>query len=83
LPNGSKEYIFASQEKIAQTNLCRYLGADGTTLMDTPQDIWRMPTTDEVVRSLVRHGENAGCVWHGEIRTQALCDIQPDKESPL
>jgi hypothetical protein len=82
-PNGERDYTFASQEDMVQTNLCRYLSAEGTTLMDTPQDIWRMPTTDEVVRSLVRHGENAGCVWHGEIKTQAACDIQPDKESPL
>jgi hypothetical protein len=42
-----------------------------------------MPTTDEVVRSLVRHGESAGCTWQGEDREQVMCDVLPDKESPL
>ena len=42
-----------------------------------------MPTTDELVRSLVRHGENAGCAWQGEFRTRARCRTEPDKESPL
>jgi len=76
-------YVYASGENMAATNLCRYLSADGTRLMDEPQDVWRMPTTDEVVRSLVRHGESAGCAWNGEIRSQAACAVRPDKESPL
>ena len=42
-----------------------------------------MPTTDELVRSLGRHGENAGCAWQGEYRIQVECDTRPDKESPL
>jgi hypothetical protein len=75
--------VFAGAREMAQTQLCRYLSADGTTLLDEPQDVWRMPTTDEVVRSLGRHGENAGCAWQGEVRVQAECAIQPDKESPL
>jgi len=77
------DYVFATGEDMAATNLCRYLGADGMTLMDEPQDVWLMPTTDEVVRSLGRHGRNAGCEWDGEIRRQAPCDTLPDKESPL
>jgi len=80
-PDG--EIVFATQEEMAQTNLCRYLSADGTTLLDQPQDVWRMPTTDEIVRSLGRHGENAGCAWQGEHRVQVQCDVRPDKESPL
>ncbi|MBN1483424.1 MAG: hypothetical protein JXA37_01770 [Chloroflexia bacterium] len=64
------------------TGLCRYLGDDGLTLMDEPQDIWRMPTTDELVRSLTLHGENAGCTWDG-LSEQADCRITPDKETPL
>ena len=78
-----EDYVYATAEDMAATNLCRYLSADGTTLMDEPQDVWRMPTADEVVRSLVRHGENAGCTWEGEERTQAVCAVLPDKESPL
>ena len=76
-------YVYASGEDMAATNLCRYLSADGTRLMDEPQDVWRMPTTDELVRSLVRHGESAGCAWNGERRSQAACEVRPDKESPL
>ena len=79
----SGEYVYATAEDMAATNLCRYLSADGTALLDEPQDVWRMPTTDEVVRSLVRHGENAGCEWQGAIGRQARCDVPPDKESPL
>jgi uncharacterized membrane protein len=76
-------YVFATDEDMASTNLCRYLSADGTTLMAEVQDDWRMPTTDEVVRSLGRHGANAGCEWRGEYGEQVACDIRPDKESPL
>lgn len=79
----SAAIVFATDEDMARTNLCRYLSADGKTLLDEPQDIWRMPTTDEVVRSLGRHGTNAGCTWQGEIRQQVKCDVLPDKESPL
>jgi hypothetical protein len=78
-----EEIVFASGEDMAQTNLCLYLSADGTTLLDEPQNIWRMPTADEVVRSLVRHGESAGCTWQGESQAQVVCDVLPDKESPL
>jgi hypothetical protein len=74
---------YATSVEMTANNLCLYLSEDGKSLLDTPQHIWRMPTTDEIVRSLVRHGENAGCVWKGEIRRQAQCNIRPDKESPL
>ncbi|MBN1873864.1 MAG: hypothetical protein JXA33_06510 [Anaerolineae bacterium] len=74
---------FATVEDMAQYNLCRYLSEDGLTLMETPQDIWRMPTVDDYVRSFARHGENAGCAWHGEYMEQVTCDILPDKETPL
>ncbi len=77
------EIVFASGEDMARTNLCLYLSADGTTLLDEPQNIWRMPTTGEMVRSLVRHGESAGCTWQGEYREQVTCDVLSDKESPL
>jgi hypothetical protein len=80
---GWREGKYATGEDMAATNLCRYLSEDGLTLMDEPQDIWHMPTSDEVVRSLARHGQNAGCAWDGERKGQAVCDILPDKESPL
>jgi hypothetical protein len=80
---GSENAAFATAEDMARTNLCRYLSVDGITLMARPQNIWRMPTTDELVRSLGRHGVNAGCKWAGEFARQVTCDLLPDKESPL
>jgi len=78
-----ENYVCASGEDMAETNLCRYLSDDGLTLMNEPQNIWRMPTTDELVRSLVRDGRSVNCTWDGERRSRADCDRQPDKESPL
>jgi hypothetical protein len=80
-PDG--EIVFATADEMQQHNLCRYLSADGTTLRDEPQHVWRMPITDEIVRSLGRHGENAGCTWQGEVRSPVECDVRPDKEPPL
>jgi hypothetical protein len=75
--------IFAGSEEMTQYNLCRYLNDAGNELMNTPLDIWRMPTSEELVRSLVRHGENAGCEWPVTVGEQAECVLRPDKESPL
>jgi hypothetical protein len=72
----------ATEGDMQATGLCRYLSADGRTLMPEPQDVWRMPTTDEVVRSLVRRGESAGCAWDGA-STRAECERQPNKDTPL
>jgi len=73
----------ASGGDMARSNLCFFLSDDGMTLMNEPQYFWRMPTVDELVRSLGRHGENAGCIWRGEFRRQVSCEIMPDKETPL
>ncbi len=62
--------------------LCRYLSADGTELQDRPAGAWRMPTTDEVVGSLVRDGSPVGCTWDG-VSASASCPTEPDKETPL
>jgi len=75
--------IFATAADMTATQLCRYLSEDGTEIQDTVQDIWRMPTTDEIVRSLARHGHNAGCRWDGNVPVPVDCEIRPDKESPL
>jgi hypothetical protein len=61
---------------------CRHLGADGKTLMNEPQNVWRLPTVDEAVRSASRSGENSGGVWNTETKT-ASYKATPDKESPL
>lgn len=62
--------------------VCRHLSEDGFILAPVTQDIWRLPTTDEAVRSMARHGQNSGGVWHAEI-AEATYMTTPDKESPL
>jgi hypothetical protein len=61
---------------------CWHLTEDGQTLAPDPQDIWRLPTVDEAVRSMARHGENCGGVWDPET-AKATYESTPDKESPL
>jgi len=72
----------ATQADLENYNICRYLSDDGTTLMKEPQGYWRLPSVDELVGSLVYHGENAGCTWSGEPGRQP-CEFSPDKETPL
>ena len=61
---------------------CQYLTADGTSFTDEPQNIWRLPTVEEAVRSMQRHGQNCGGTWDVALR-QAVYSETPDKESPL
>jgi hypothetical protein len=61
---------------------CQYLSEDGLFLTSTPQDIWRLPTVDEAVRSMARHGRNSGGLWDEET-SEANYKTTPDKESPL
>ncbi len=61
---------------------CRYLSIDGRSLAQEPLDVWRLPTVDEAVRSMQRHGRNSGGAWDpasGQVTYQRW----PDKESPL
>ena len=60
----------------------RRLTEDGTGLADTPQDIWRLPSREEIVRSLTRGGRNAGGTWDAQSNRPSY-DRRPDKESPL
>jgi hypothetical protein len=61
---------------------CRFLDEDGLALAAAPQDIWRLPSVDEAVRSMARHGQNSGGVWNAD-SAQANYETIPDKESPL
>jgi len=61
---------------------CQYLSEDGRTLAAVPQNVWRLPTVEEAVRSMSRHGINSGGVWDGQLRA-ARYQTRPDKESPL
>jgi hypothetical protein len=62
--------------------VCQYLSEDGLTVGPMPQRIWRLPTVDEAVRSMARHGKNSGGVWDAET-ARATYETTPDKESPL
>ncbi len=62
--------------------LCGHLSEDGSSLLPEPIRAWRLPTADEVVRSLTRGGRNAGCSWDGR-SPYATCVQPPDKETPL
>jgi hypothetical protein len=61
---------------------CRHLSADGARLCDQPQNVWRLPTADEAVRSMARHGRNCGGAWDAA-SGRAAYRVTPDKESPL
>lgn len=62
--------------------ICKYLSEDGTVIMKEEQNIWRLPTVDEAVRSMMLHGKNAGGVWDSS-EGKAAYERTPDKESPL
>ncbi|HXY13587.1 MAG TPA: hypothetical protein VEI26_03700 [Terriglobales bacterium] len=61
---------------------CKYLAGDGRSLTDQPQNLWRLPTVDEAVRSMVFRGRNAGGTWDPVLH-RANYRVQPDKDSPL
>ena len=62
--------------------VCRHLGEDGLTPAPVPQEIWRLPTVNECVRSMARSGKNSGGVWDADTAS-ATYITPPDKESPL
>jgi hypothetical protein len=62
--------------------ICRHLTEDGLILAHTSQEIWRLPTVEEVVRSMARHGQNSAGEWNMD-NEEAFYEITPDKESPL
>lgn len=61
---------------------CQHLAEDGRTLTESPQNVWRLPTVEESVRSMARHGVNSGGIWDGQAKA-ARYQVRPDKESPL
>jgi hypothetical protein len=79
-PNDMKQYKVGNWDDIK--NICSRLNEDGITLSDTIRNIWRLPTAEEAVRSLVRHGKNAGGILN-TLTMDAKYETMPDKESPL
>lgn len=61
---------------------CQLLNQDGKTISSELQNIWRLPTVDEAVRSMALHGENSHGVWDST-NTEAVYETRPDKEFPL
>lgn len=61
---------------------CKRLTPDGHALATSPQNIWRLPTVDEAVRSMTYRGKNAGGLWEAPTAT-AKYRSWPDKDSPL
>lgn len=68
---------YAEAERIVS-----HLVADGSSCAEVPQNIWRLPTVDEAVRSLTRAGKNAGGQWD-PVHRRATYRVRPDKEPPL
>jgi hypothetical protein len=66
----------------AAQQACQHLSEDGLATASTPQHIWRLPTVDEAVRSMARHGQNSAGVWDADA-ARATYQTPPDKESPL
>jgi hypothetical protein len=62
--------------------ICRHLNAGGNALSEVPLDLWRLPTVDEIARTAMIHGVNAGGRWDS-LSSNTTFDRQPDKESPL
>ena len=74
--------IHASQEEMEVYGLCTFLSKDGKELHDQRLGIWRMPTVQEISRSLSLHNRNAKCEWDDE-SGKLDCALNPDKETPL
>ena len=62
-------------------SICKYLEEDGSSLASEPQYIWRLPTVEEAVRSMQRHGEN--CMGFMNEKGKPEYQVKPDKETPL
>ncbi|MFA6791907.1 MAG: hypothetical protein WCR28_05690 [Candidatus Izemoplasmatales bacterium] len=62
--------------------IVKYLAEDGLTLLETEQNIWRLPTVEEAVRSMMHHNVNAGGVYDSLTAT-AMYEFTPDKETPI
>ena len=62
--------------------ICKYLSEDGLAILDEPQNKWRLPTADEMVRSLTKANKNSGGTLD-TVRFVAEYKTTPDKESPI
>ncbi|MFA5166254.1 MAG: DUF1566 domain-containing protein [Candidatus Paceibacterota bacterium] len=62
-------------------DVCARLNSEGTGLESQSINIWRLPTRDELARSMTKKNLNAGGILDNSGKTQYK--ITPDKETPL
>ncbi len=62
-------------------SICKYLTRDGLSIANYPQNIWRLPTVEEAVRSMHRHNTNCKGLLNSKMEPEY--EIEPDKETPL
>jgi hypothetical protein len=78
-PGWSRQGLVSWDEAMRRA---RHLTEDGKNLADDPQNVWRLPSREELVRSMTRGGKNAVGTWDPQKQT-AKYERRPDKESPL
>jgi hypothetical protein len=78
-PGWARDGLVSWDEAVKRAH---HLTEDGTALADKPLNVWRLPTREEVVRSMTRGGSNAGGTWDAETERPSY-ERRPDKESPL
>ena len=78
-PGWSRNGLVGWKEARERAN---HLTEDGLSLANEPQNVWRLPTREEVVRSLTRGNRNAGGTWD-PVGERPHYERKPDKESPL
>ncbi len=59
-----------------------HLSDDGRSIVENDVNAWRLPTVDELVRSLTSGQRHAGGEWNSELATARYL-TRPAKESPL
>jgi hypothetical protein len=62
-------------------SICKYLSEDGLSITSQPTNIWRLPTVEEVVKSMQKHGVN--CKGRINSKGEPEYEIRPDKETSL
>ena len=72
----------SGEDWITADGICRRLDEGGTKIKERDMEIWRLPTVDEAVRSMSRHGVNCNGFWN-EAAREARYEAKPDKEMPL
>jgi hypothetical protein len=79
-PASTKDLTYKSWNDVV--SICAHLSEDGKTISDSSLNVWRLPSVEEVTRSLTRNGRNAGGMWL-EGANKGIYKVKPDKEPPL